>query len=393
MPARPQRRLRAALSLVAAAALLPAARPADAQYRFREIAASGGRFDPSGFTAPVLNNRGAVAFAAALTDGTLQVLRTSGGAFATIAAQDDFSRFGGLSINDAGQVAFEASLGNGSGEGIFRGSGGAVVRIVGTRDAGPFDFVNAGPSVNAAGRVAFVGETEGSFVAGVYAGDGGAVAAIYDEQGPFSGFTGNPALNTAGQAAFVATLDAGGGGVFLGSGGAVTTVAAAGVGPFGGVFDFGDPTLNNRGDVAFRTLVDGGTGQGIFRYSGGALAPVVTGAFAGLGDPALNDAGGIAFLVEPAFGAQVLTAGADFGLGRVIGSGDLLFGRVVQNLLFSREGLNDRGELAFTALFADGSAGVFLATPATAVPEPATLALLAGALPAVVLVRRRRRAR
>ena len=58
----------------------------------------------------------------------------------------------------SGQVGFEATLRTPRGEGIFRGEGGPTTMIAGTRDAGDFDFVNAGPSINAGGQVAFIGE-------------------------------------------------------------------------------------------------------------------------------------------------------------------------------------------------------------------------------------------
>ncbi len=47
----------------------------------------------------------------------------------------------------------------------------------------------------------------------------------------------------------------------------------------------------------------------------------------------------------------------------MIGTGDMLWRRRISRLLFSREGLNDAGQLAFTAFFEDGSSGVFVATP------------------------------
>ena len=118
-----------------------------------------------------------------------------------------------------------------------------------------------------------------------------------------------------------------------------------------------------------------------------------TDAIAALGDPSLNDVGEVAFILEPDFGNQILVTGADPGADRVIGVGDALFGRIIVGLLFGREGLNDAGQLAFTAFFDDGSSAVVLATPGAVVPEPGTLLLVAGALPVLVGVARRRAGR
>lgn len=390
-------------SLVLATVLAAAAGAAQAavDYRFTPLALSGTDFDPFGFGAPVLNNAGLAAFGAVLADGSNALLASSGTP-TTVADETLFRRFGNPTINGAGQIGFEASLRNVTGEGIFRGPGTPPVTVAGTRDAGDFDFVNAGPSMNAAGRVAFIGEriVAGQFVAGVYAGSGGAVAPIVDASNGFSGFTGNPSLNDPGQVAFVALRDNAPNGLFLGSGGAFTTVADES-GRLTSVFGFGDPSLNERGEVAFRAGTNddpdengGSTGEGIFLFTGGRLTTVVEGGFAtfaALGDPSLNNLGQVAFVASPTFSEQVLVVGASLTDGRVIGTGDLLFGRRVSGVVFSREGLNDQGQLAFAVLFDDGSSGVFLATP---VPEPATwLLLLAGAGVALPRIARRGRGR
>jgi hypothetical protein len=349
-----------------------AAAPGD--YSFRLIARSGPTFDAFGFGAPVLNNEGVVAFTATLRDGTQAIYLSRNGSRTLVASSADFGRFGNLTINDAGQVGFEASLRAVRGEGIFRADGATLTTIAGTRRAGDFDFVNAGPSMNNSGLVAFIGEriVGGDFIDGVYAGDGGPVSAIYDTTGPFADFIGNPSLNDSGAVAFLAVLDTGVSGLFVGSGGAFTTVADD-TGAFVSAFAFGAPSLNELGQVAFRAGTNedpsdnsGATGEGIFLFSDGVVTPILQGGFedfAALGDPSLNNLGEVAFVVSPTFDQQILVTGPDLVGDRVIGTGDRLLGRTITGLLFSREGLNDRGQLVFVAFFDDGSSAVFLATP------------------------------
>jgi hypothetical protein len=172
-------------------------------------------------------------------------------------------------------------------------------------------------------------------------------------------------------------------------------------GPFFDPFGFGVPALNSAGLVAF----DGARPDpdpfgfdpfsAIFLFSGGAVTPIIEGDFptiASLGDPSLNNVGEVAFILEPTFGTQFLVTGPDPVADRVIGTGDVLFGRIVSSVVFGREGLNDRGQLAFTVFFDDGSSGVVLATPTALVPEPGKVRLVAVGLPVLLGVARRRRA-
>jgi hypothetical protein len=50
---------------------------------------------------------------------------------------------------------------------------------------------------------------------------------------------------------------------------------------------------------------------------------------------------------------------------KVISVGDSLFGSIVRNLGFFRDGLNNQGQIAFFASFADGTQGIYRADPIT----------------------------
>lgn len=362
----------AAVMLCAASAASVAAAAAATTYRFTPLIPLESLEVPSGLTVPSLAKDGQAASAGQLKGQKDAVFKVkAGGEPTVIATEDQFRSFGNLSINDKGQVAFEANAEEVRGDGIYRGEGGRVTKIVGTGEAGDFDWVNAGPSINSHGRVAFVGEriVDRRYVGGVYVGDGGAVKAVYDIDGPFKSFTGNPALNDKGTVAFLATLETGVGGLYLGNGRDEPVTVADDTGLLTNVYSFSDPALNDHGEVAFRAgtnpdLTDNSlsTGAGIFVYSKGVLTTVISGPMA-FSAPAINERGQVAFVAEPTFGKSILATGGDLVKDRVIGSGDLLLGRVVQTIEIVREGYNERGQLAFLAHFEDGYSAAFVATP------------------------------
>jgi len=362
-----------------AALVFPAlVQAAPTSYTFEAVVPRGALADPPGLGIVALADDGSAAFGATLKvkgKGRHEGLFRSGAARAVIAVHRDFNRFGDVSINSRGQVAFEGSPEDALGEGIFRGNGRTIVQIAGTRDLGDFDFVRTGPAINTRGRVAFSGEriVGGHFIDGVYAGTGDAVQAIYDTTGPFRDFSGNPAIGDDDTVAFLATQSNGVGGLFMGKGGSEFVTVADDTGPLTGVLGFSDPSMNEHGEVAFRAgtnpnFGDNGssTGGGIFLYTGGRLTTVIEGPFSeffSFGDPSLNNLGQVAFVVEPTFGEQILVTGPDLADDRVIGTGDALGRRTVSGIVFTRDGYNDAGQLAFVATFTDGSSGIFLATP------------------------------
>jgi hypothetical protein len=308
---------------------------------------------------------------------------------ADTSASSPFSQFfGNASLNNAGVVAFNATLRGGGGNGIFVSNGDGITTIATTR-VPPVDFLSI-PSLNNAGMVAYRVGIGQPFTGqeGIFTGSGGDITTIANASGPFSPmFFGFPSLNDAGTVAFNATLRAGGQGIFTSSGGDITTVADTS-GAFSSV---GSPSLNDAGVVAFSTTLRAG-GQGIFTSSGGDITTVAdtSGAFSSVGSPSLNNAGVVAFRAVLDTGDQGLFTGPDPVADRVIGTGDALFGSTVTSLSFFREGLNDAGQVAFRATLADGRQVVARAV----IPEPGTLALLVGAaVPGLGWAVRRRRPR
>ena len=141
----------------------------------------------------------------------------------------------------------------------------------------------AGPSE--AGAVAFFGVVEGgSSPVGIFQTDGVAmtkVAAVGDPT-PLGGtfaFIFAPAQNQVGQVAFLADVVDGQAerGVFLASGGKITTVAALGAAsPLGTLSSLSLPALNNAGEVVFAVAAGAESGvRGILRASGGTVEKVL----------------------------------------------------------------------------------------------------------------------
>ncbi len=210
-----------------------------------------------------------------------------------------------------------------------------------------------------------------------------------------------------GTVAFQATLQGGGSGVFVGSGGAASALAVSGTGSISGICSH--PAVNRARSACF--YADGEGGRGVFVVAGtdaGHDPEVVLGTetvrvadFAGPLGPTMNDAGTIAFRAEPSGGGgavftafegsvELIADATDrfsrfHGLPVIDGGGAVTFradlrrdragiylaeaGRLTAVVetgdRFSDLGSfpirNDAGSIAFCASLAAGGSGVFVA--------------------------------
>lgn len=366
--------------------------------------AGGPTFNAGG---PTLNANGQIAFFARVSGGQSGVFLFSvGGAGVAVARQGQtapggvgqyaaFATGGGTpgpALNDAGQVAFRASLSGGAADaGIFRYTGGGSPTTVAVALAGatapdtggvPYTSLGGALRLSATGQVAFystLGDESSTPADGVFRGDGVTAAGLAVQGSPaagsgsgtYVGLSDAPRINAAGQVAVTSGLEGGtpADGVFRLGGAAPVVIArqgdaAAGGGglTYDGVYT-ANPQVNAAGQVAFAAALSGPGNSGVFRSDGvtGVRVALVADAAPGpgggfldnlaLANPQLNAAGQVAFFA--------LTAGGTSTRGVFVGDGGALTAIARQGmaapgtaatfreLSFDSIRLNDAGVVAF----------------------------------------------
>jgi hypothetical protein len=326
-----------------------------------------------------------------------------------------FSVFGTVAMNNSGQVAFRSTLagttfGAADNSGIYLSHGGVTTEI-----ARAFQFVPdsngrfstfTNPTLNDVGQTAFVSSlsaTSGgsSDNLGIFrASSGGAITQIVrkgqlaaDANGVYNNFSFvSPLMNNSGQVAFTSVLTGTSGGttdnfgIFRGAGGAITQIARTGQGsPDGnGVFTtFNDYVLNDLGQVAFQGVL-GGTAagaqdnSGLFRGNGGAITqlaragqatPNAGDLFSWFNGIDMNHTGQVAFragITETSSGATdkvgiYITDGQE--TLQVARTGVPISGGTLSFVALDRNGINEHGQVAYTAVTDTGNYQIKLWTP------------------------------
>lgn len=334
--------LAAGLAIGLALSAQPAGQAPAPGYTITTIAdASTGPY--AGFNSlPSINADGTVAF----TDSTGNYLFTGDGGPLQVLYDGTSGPFAGggfgghPAISDNGSVAFIAnhpSLGGG----VFVGDGGAPISI---HLGGGFANVD----INASGQVGLSTTIGG--VRGVFVGNGGALTTIADDSGPLFAFD-DVTINDSGQVAFHATLDAGGATILRGDSGSLTTIADS-TGPLTFAGSHHQASISDDGTVAFIADLDAG-GVGVFTGDGGPITTIATTASPGFNSfddqgPAINGLGLVLFNSAP--------GGLHIG-PNPIGIGAFHVGS---------KGFNDAGQIAFS-MVVGGKLSIFRADPIIAV--------------------------
>lgn len=227
---------------------------------------------------PAINTKGQVSFAAGLTSGGEGIFRGDGGALSVIARTEpgpySFFSDNDTALNKHGDVAFVAELDTTFDQGIFVGDGRNVQTRVLTSSS-QFDGTPLAPSINDQGQVAFEAELD-TGERGIFRSDGRRVVTIATDSTNLDSLR-DPHINKDGVVVFRAFRDEGGEEIVAGSGGALTTIATTD-GPFSS-FGFGGPASNEKGKFAWTATLDTGE-QGLFTGPDPATDRVI-----GTGDP------------------------------------------------------------------------------------------------------------
>lgn len=374
-----------------------------------------GTFRHVGFSAPGIHD-GRVAFAgqnqAAVFEGIYSWDRGTLGVVANTSTaipngQGNFIGFPFFySPSLAGQQT--AFLGNGFGklfiqQGIYLQTGASLERVVDRATAIPNSTANffalGGPSLDR-GAVAFPGFSLNPAIGGVYRWESGTIDVVADHTTPIPG--GSGLFNNFGETdihqGVVAVAGRGAGGqtgLYLGHpGGSLTRLydTSTPVPGGGGAFTFfAQPSLEN-GRVAFYARTP--NTEGVYSDASGTLVTLAqTGmpvpglpgnTFLGSNTPSLDN-GYVVFYATisgPSGGFGLFT---NYGgeVSKIISTGDMLDGRIVDGVTFSRGG-HSGDTIAFGVIFTDGWRGVYMGT----IPAPATGVVVAVGM--LAAARRRR---
>jgi RNA polymerase sigma factor (sigma-70 family) len=305
------------------------------------------------------------------------------------------------SLSSSGSTAVFSGIGTGGYQGVFAGSSNAtLVRVVDTNTlipGGTGNYLampqNTGSIYTSDSTVAFNGVGDNN-QNGIYIGTitGGPLvmiantfATIPNTNNTFTGFS---YLSVTGNTVAFRGQAGNGAGV---PGGVYTSPITGG--PLTVMADVQTPVPNGSGatftgfgflssfnsKVSFYALYNGGGGIYVGSVSGGSLMTIVdsntpipggTGNFTTLAPNSIGETT-VAFLGGGSGGQKGIYS-APIGGGpitKIIAIGDTLDGKTVSNLDFGKQG-NDTSHYAFTAIFTDGSSGIYVFTP---VPEPTGL--------------------
>jgi len=339
-------------------------------------------------SAPAINNNGQVAFVEGTAVHPPGIVETWNGGPLTVIGNGMGSVYG-VSINDSGQVAFRNSPSPGV-ENAVEGSGGPLT-IIGS-DIGTLPVIdNSGTVTFSNGTFNFFGNGFATF--GIFSGNGGALTTILQTTatsatqygGEYDGF----AVSHNGIVAyeqFPSSSANNGQSVFTYQLGVRKLIATLTTNPEAGVESL---AVNNAGMVALNGSLDFNEG-GIFLGNGMTFTQAIVSntTFSVVGPASIND------LNQLAFQANYLPTGSTFDgiytgqdpiTSKVIQTGDALGGSTVTALTIGNEALSNNGQIVFWAQLANGTSGIYTATP---VPEPSSAALLLLAISSVPFVRR-----
>lgn len=308
------------------------------------IAETSDRFRDFSPYVAAINDAGTVAFQATLLDGTTGIFTGSGGVVASRleSTGDVASRFySHPDINNEGALCVYGVLAGGH-ERVLLAHEGGVIAFADT--SGPFlSICPLGPTMNHRGAVAFRANTRAQR-SGVFTRlpDGSLVTVA--DTGRFAGFQGLPVITDDGSVVFRADLPKGGHGIYRSRGQDLEAVAMTGdrfhtLGFF--------PSANVHDTVVFCATLRSGD-AGIFRAKDGNISTIAgtNDGFESFRGALINDSGTVFFYATPRGGRLGIYAGPDPVRDAVLSIGDPLFGSTVVDFALNPVSINERGQLA-----------------------------------------------
>jgi hypothetical protein len=248
---------------------------------------------------------------------------------------------------------------------LFTGDGGQLTRIADTGPDSSFSsLLGPAATINNDETLAFRAIL-GSGMTGIITERAGeAPRLLYVTGGLFGALQYANIQRNGNQVVFRATLTAGGDGVFLGDGVTTTTIATTAK----TYSAFTASVANDTGNVAFMANLTAG-GQAIVVGDGTQLSTIADtgGAYKNFfGNVGINNDGQVVFAANLAGGSSGIFTAQGGQVDEIIGTGDSVFGSTIMSFTaipFAPRGLNNEGQLGFTAHLADGRTVIVRADP------------------------------
>lgn len=361
------------------------------------------------YVAPAYNDNGEVAFwgsyAGNANSGIFSASAPANGVVGPLSTVVDssgiYSGFthGQVDINNSGHIAFHADL-DGGGSGIYFYNGSTATQAFGTSssiaDLGGSPYsLGFFPQLNESDQMTFTAQFAVKNAAFMW--QNGTLTEIARSGNGYNGFSHHVDINDSGL--MVAQTQRGGWQT-------VVAMTTSSIGQIISPDTYPDPrgyphfthvgttpVLNNSGMVAFSGVEYGTskpTGLYLTDSTGSFLNQIYTAPTAhSLYETfAINNNGNVLFMdVTAGTNANTLYTYYNGTKYEVLKTGDVVEGKVVDQIRISSNSLNNNDEIAIYADFFDGSVGVYVAG-LSAIPEPASIFLLCGGT--LAIWRRRR---
>ncbi|MGE5413035.1 MAG: hypothetical protein ACM3NW_02590 [Syntrophomonadaceae bacterium] len=311
---------------------------------FTLIASTGAHFASFGPYVASVNDAGVVAFAATLPDGTSGVFTGTGEEVREAPLPADVRAVRSHpDINDEGALSVYVELATGEQRVVLISRGEASTLADGFAEIGP-----AGPTMDAHGAVAFRGARLPG-VPGVHVVADGIVRTVAEAGGRFGEFFGLPLLESGGAVVFRADRSDGVQGIYRADGEVVRPVVETGE-MFAAIAPF---PASTAGVLAFAATTAEGE-DGVWTLSGEELARAEGGEAFASHRGALIAGDTLVRIATPPGGALGLFRGPDPEADRILGIGDAALGSVVEDLAANAVSVDPVGHLALRISLEDG---------------------------------------